>query len=112
MLAPPNQGSQLATLSVKILPMITSLIRPLGELTSDKASYVHHVPIPHIKIGIIAGRFDAKVPPSSAYLKGQSAPIVINATHSFIMNHMKTKVLIMTFLKKGIFEEVSPDQAN
>jgi hypothetical protein len=105
MLAPPNQGSLLAKLSTKIFPLITSSIKPLVELSSDKGSYVHHVPVPHIKMGIIAGRFDAKVPPSSAWLQGQTEPIVINSTHTFIMNHAKTKKLILTFLEKGTFEE-------
>ena len=104
MLAPPNQGSVLAKISIKIFPIITFFIRPLAELSSDEASYVHHVPVPDIKIGIIAGRFDAKVPPSAAYLEGQTAPVVINSTHTFIMNHAKTKQLIMSFLKTGTFD--------
>ncbi|WP_431606643.1 esterase/lipase family protein [Legionella maioricensis] len=105
MLAPPNQGSLLAKLSTKMFPLITSSIKPLAELSSDKESYVHHVPVPNIKMGIIAGRFDAKVPPSSAWLQGQTEPMVINSTHTFIMNHAKTKKLILTFLERGSFEE-------
>ena len=105
MLAPPNQGSLLAKLSTKMFPLITSLIKPLAELSLEKGSYVHHVPVPHIKMGIIAGRFDAKVPPSAAWLQGQTEPIVINSTHTFIMNHAKTKKLILTFLEKGTFAE-------
>ncbi|BCA96830.1 lipase [Legionella antarctica] len=105
MLAPPNQGSLLAKLSTEMFPLITSSIKPLAELSSEKKSYVHRVPVPNIKMGIIAGRFDAKVPPSAARIQGQTAPIVINSTHTFIMNHAKTRKLIMTFLKKGSFEE-------
>ncbi|KGP63320.1 lipase [Legionella norrlandica] len=104
MLAPPNQGSDLAKLSIKFFPMITYFIKPLGELSSDETSYVHRVPIPNIKMGIIAGRFDAKVPPSSAYLQGQAEPVIINTTHTFIMNNSKTKELIINFLEKGAFQ--------
>ncbi|WP_045094623.1 esterase/lipase family protein [Legionella fallonii] len=105
MLAPPNQGSALAKFSVKVLPMLNYFVKPLAELSSDQAAYVHHVPIPNIKIGIIAGRFDAKVPPSSARLDGYPEPVVVNATHTFIMNHARTKELIKRFLESGSFEE-------
>jgi pimeloyl-ACP methyl ester carboxylesterase len=103
MLAPPNQGSTLAKFSAKVFPMMTYFIKPLVELSSDKAAYVHHVPVPNIKMGIIAGRFDAKVPPSSARLDGLPEPVVVNTTHTFIMNHGRTKELIKNFLEKGTF---------
>lgn len=103
MLAPPNQGSALAKLSVKVFPMVTYFIKPLIELSPDQTAYVHHVPVPNIKIGIIAGRFDAKVPLSSARLDGLPEPIVVNTTHTFIMNHRRTKELIKNFLEKGTF---------
>lgn len=105
MLAPPNQGSALAKWSTKLFPFLTSSIRPLAELSSERNSYVHKIPVPNIKIGIIAGRFDAKVPPSSARLPGQQEPVVINANHTFIMTHAKTRKLITAFLDTGKFEE-------
>ncbi|CAM2924557.1 lipase LipB [Legionella steigerwaltii] len=107
MLAPPNQGSKLAKLSTKIFPMFTSPIKPLAELSSDHASYVHRVPVPNIKIGIIAGRYDAKVPPESARLQGQNDPIIVNSNHTFIMNNAKSRELIMSFLKTGTFAQVA-----
>lgn len=103
MLAPPNQGSVLAKLSTKMFPLITSSIKPLAELSSDEDAYVHHVPVPPIKMGIIAGRFDAKVPPSAARLEGQPEPVIINTTHTFIMNSSKTKELVLNFLQNGTF---------
>ncbi|EHL31763.1 esterase/lipase family protein [Legionella drancourtii] len=105
MLAPPNQGSKLAKLSTKMFPMFTFPIKPLAELSSDKSSYVHRVPVPNIKIGIIAGRYDAKVPPAAARLDGQAEPVVINSTHTFIMNNAQTKKLITNFLEKGTFKD-------
>jgi esterase/lipase len=100
MMAPPNQGSVLAKLSVKMFPLVTSTIKPLAELSSEKTSYVHYVSVPNVKIEIIAGRYDAKVPPKFAYLSGQNAPIVVNSNHTFIMNNAQTRQLIMNFLKK------------
>lgn len=105
MMAPPNQGSFLAKISTKLFPLITSPIKPLAELSSDKTSYVHHVPIPKIKMGIIAGRYDAKVPPSSATLNEKADLVVINSTHTFIMSNFKTEKLILNFLEKGTFDE-------
>lgn len=105
MLAPPNQGSALAKLSNTLLPLVSNFIKPLAELSSEATSYVHKVPIPKIKIGIIAGRYDAKVPPASARLKGEAEPVIVNSTHTFIMNNTATKKLITHFLEKGTLVE-------
>lgn len=105
MMAPPNQGSYLAKLSTKIFPLVTSPIKPLTELSSDDESYVHYVPVPNVKMGIIAGRFDAKVPPTSAILNNKTDLVVINTTHTFIMNNFKTRQYILNFLEKGAFGE-------
>lgn len=105
MMAPPNQGSVLAKISSKIFPPIAALVKPLAELSSDQESYVHKVPVPHIKMGIIAGRWDAKVPPSSAYLQGQSNLVVVNSNHTFIISNSNTKKFITRFLEKGSFTD-------
>ncbi|KTD09116.1 lipase LipB [Legionella gratiana] len=105
MLAPPNQGSKLAKLSTKMFPFLTFPIKPLAELSSDQTSYVHHVPVPNIKIGIIAGQYDAKVPPEYARLEGQNDPVIVNSNHTFIMNNAKTRELIMNFLARGTFNQ-------
>jgi hypothetical protein len=105
MMAPPNQGSFLAKISTKFFPWFTSPIKPLAELSSDKSSYVHHVPVPKIKMGIIAGRYDAKVPPSSATLNGKADLVVINSTHTFIMSNFESEKLILNFLENGTFDE-------
>ncbi|WP_415073241.1 esterase/lipase family protein [Legionella sp.] len=104
MMAPPNQGSKLAKLSTNIFPILKSMIKPLSELSSEHSAYVHRVPIPPLKMGIIAGRYDAKVPPEAARMDGFAEPIVISTTHTFIMNHPEAKKLIVTFLEKGTFK--------
>jgi pimeloyl-ACP methyl ester carboxylesterase len=98
MLAPPNQGSKLAKLSLSLVPLLTDSIKPLAELSSEHSSYVHQVPIPKVKMRIIAGRYDAKVPPDAAFLAGVSDPLIVNSNHTFIMNNGKTKQLIISFL--------------
>lgn len=103
MLAPPNQGSLLAKFSTKYFPIISYFVKPLTELSSERNAYVHHVPVPDVKIGIIAGRYDAKVPPSSARLDGQAAPLIVNSTHTFIMNNIQAWHYIKHFLETGSF---------
>lgn len=103
MLAPPNHGSAVAKYTVKILPVLTYFVKPLPELSSDSEAYVHRVPVPKMKIGVIAGRYDAKVPVSSAYLHGASDLAVIDSTHSFIMMRPKAMRLVVSFLQKGSF---------
>jgi hypothetical protein len=107
MLAPPNQGSSLAKLSLILFPAMTYFVKPLAELSSEKTALVHQIPIPKIKIGIIAGRYDAKVRPKDTYLEGHPEPTVVNSTHTFIMNNTKTRVLVSRFLKNGSFREDS-----
>ena len=103
MLAPPNQGSSLAKTFNRTLPMVSYFIKPMADLSSDKASYVHQVPIPKVKMGIIAGRYDVKSPPAETRLKGQPEPIIVDSVHTFIMDNPQTKILVARFLQKGSF---------
>lgn len=103
MMAPPNQGSYLAELSTRLFPPIAYLIKPLPELSAEKKAYVHSVPVPSIKMGIIAGRYDAKVPPASAVLKGQREMALVDSTHTFIMVNPQSMRLIHRFLQRGSF---------
>lgn len=103
MLAPPNQGSTLAKISTKIFPLFTSPIKPLAELSTEHSSYVHRVPVPKIKMAIIAGKYDVKVPPEYARLDGQMEPMVISTNHMVIMNNSKVRELILQFLANGKF---------
>lgn len=105
MLAPPNQGSALAKLSMKAFPMLSYFVKPLAELSSEQNAMVHTIAIPKTKIGIIAGRYDAKVPPASARLEGQAEPILVNSTHTFIMNNAQAKILILRFIEEGSFDK-------
>lgn len=103
MLAPPNQGSYLAKLSTHMFPFVKSFIKPLSELSSEEIAYVHHVPIPKVNMGIIAGRYDAKVPPASARMNQHIDLRVVSSNHTFIMNNSEARKLIKNFLEKGTF---------
>lgn len=105
MLAPPNRGSRLARFFVRTFPFTAKFVRPLTELSSDEEAYIHQVAIPEkINIGVIAGRFDAKAPPAFTHLKGQKDFLVVNAVHTFIMNHPKCRKAILHFLRVGVFQ--------
>jgi pimeloyl-ACP methyl ester carboxylesterase len=103
MLAPPNHGSDLAKFSIKLVPFITYFVKPLTELSSEQSAAVHKIPIPKVKIGIIAGRYDAKVSLASARLEGQEEPVLVNSSHTFIMNNAQARRFISNFLEKGAF---------
>lgn len=103
MMAPPNQGSKLAQFSNKYFPIFNYFVKPIPELSADQQAYVHQVPIPKIKMGIIAGRYDLKVQPSDAPLPGHADMVVVNATHTFIMIKPKVMHLAFRFLQTGAF---------
>lgn len=105
MLAPPNQGSALAKSLNRALPMVSWFIKPMADLSSDKSSYVHQVPVPRVKIGIIAGRYDSKSPPAETRLQGQLEPVIVDSVHTFIMDNPQTRILVSRFLQKGSFAE-------
>jgi esterase/lipase len=101
MLAPPNKGSYLARISTKIFPLISHLIKPLPELSTDKNAYVHRVVNPSIPMAIIAGRYDIKVPVDSTFLNNSTETVVVSATHTYIMNNQHAKQLVLNFLEHG-----------
>lgn len=103
MLAPPNHGSVYASVCSSLIPFANKAIKPLAELTAKPGSYIHKVPMPKVAIGVIAGRFDAKAPPSSAFLAGQKDFVIVNAAHTFIMNNAKAREYIVHFLDHGKF---------
>lgn len=103
MLAPPNHGSNVAKNVLKILPFSASMVGPLRELNSDEKAYVHQVPIPDVKIGIIVGAYDKTAPLTVAGLPGHPPPVIVRAAHTFIMNNAQTRKYIVQFLKTGSF---------
>ncbi len=104
MLAPPSRGSFMARVVYRCLPFLAYFVKPLAELGTNQDAYVHSVGIPDkINIGVIAGKFDAKTPPHTTHLEGENDFIIINCTHTFIMNHAKSRKAILNFLSTGRF---------
>ena len=120
MVAPPNQGSELATFLKKYLNFIYKfLCGPLGQqLGTDKSSYVNKILKQKINfdLGIIAGQGsltpfsfflrrpnDGMVSVESTKLKGMKDHIVIPAPHSLILFFDFTARTILRFLNNGRF---------
>ena len=77
----------------------------LQELKTDKTSTVNKLPLPDYNVGVIAGKYDHKVPPTSAKLSDNSNFIIVPSAHTFIMNSRTVKKQILYFLKQGSFRE-------
>lgn len=117
MLAPPNQGSEIADfLNNNFLYKL--IYGPAGqELTTHTAKTK---PFPNVsaQVGIIAGnrcidpisyfilpsKHDGKVTIENTKLKGMSDHIVICASHSFIMHNKNVIYQVIYFLNQGKFE--------
>ena len=103
MLAPPNGGSKAANVGSKIWP-IPNILKPISELQNCKESAIHKIPVPNnIDIGVIAGKYDKKVSVAESHIKNEKDHLVINASHTFIMNHKKTKEAVLNFLSSNKF---------
>jgi pimeloyl-ACP methyl ester carboxylesterase len=102
MLAPPNQGSRAAD---RYARWLGRLLRPLPELRTAADSTVRTLrQTPGTEIGIIAGRFDAKVSVDEAQLAGAVATSVVPAAHTFVMNRRDVRALVLRFLRTGSFD--------
>jgi triacylglycerol lipase len=120
MLAPPNQGSQLAA-GLATHPMFRWYFGPAGAELADSASW----PAPPAPFGVIAGtRARALTNPTSwtagrgfppgvandgtvavdeTRLDGMAAHAEVDATHTWIMNDVRVHTLVVRFLREGGF---------
>lgn len=114
MIAPPNQGSQLA----KRLAAIPAYHWLTGESGQDLASEVaRNLPVPDAEIGIIAGGRgnnqgfnpiltgddDGFVAVSETHLDGMDDFLLVNTTHGLIDDHPLTIAATIAFLNDGRF---------
>lgn len=101
MLAPPNQGSQSADF---YSPFAGWLLEPMAELRTDSTSTVRRLPAPRgIEVGVIAARDDGKVRLAETHLAGETAHIVVEGHHTFIMRRDDVHRLTIEFLRHGRF---------
>jgi triacylglycerol lipase len=121
MLAPPNRGSQLAA-GIRGNAVFRWYYGPAGAELGDGSSW----PYPPAPFAVIAGtrglalgnvtswtmgrRFpagvahDGTVAVDETKLDGMSAFAEVDATHTWIMNHARTRELAVQFLRAGSFQ--------
>lgn len=103
MLAPPNQGSKFAD-SLINNKIVTRIIGPvLGELTTDKDSFVNKLGSINYETGIIAGQYDGKVSVEETKLNKMTDFVIVSKVHTWIMNSGEVIDLLINFLDKGKF---------
>lgn len=102
MIAPPNLGSPMARW---FSPILGWVFQPIRDLSTHPESYVNQLPAPlGLEIGIIAGKFDALVPPSYTRLPVPNVSVVQAASHNSFLISSTTAKLAIRFLKSGSFE--------
>jgi pimeloyl-ACP methyl ester carboxylesterase len=121
MIAPPNQGSQLA----KRLSSIPAYQWLTGESGQDLASEVaRNLPVPEAEIGVIAGGRgngqgfnpilsgddDGFVAVTETHLDGMDDFLLVNTTHGLIDDHPLTIAATIAFLNDGGFGRNAPDR--
>jgi len=103
MLAPPNQGSHLAT-KISTVPFSQKIFGPaLKQLAHTPNSFVHTLPQSGYQVGVIAGKYDGKVSVDDTKLENMTDFLVVPKTHTWIMHDPKVIQAISTFLKTGKF---------
>ena len=101
MLAPPNQGSRAAD---RQAPALGWLLRPLPELRTAGMRSAPSLAVPaEVEVGVIAGRYDAKVSVAESRLEGMDGHVVVPATHAFLMLRADVQRRVLEFLRDGAF---------
>ena len=105
MLGPPNRGSILAHLGKNDL--VRRFNASLADMTTDPDSYVRNIPAPPFlpPVGIIAGKFDGKVPVEATALpEGQPCQrALVDCTHPGLRDPGNTLSAILYFLRRKTF---------
>jgi pimeloyl-ACP methyl ester carboxylesterase len=117
MLAPPNQGSQLATALANNGAYSAINGKPGQELGAKWKELEKKLAVPPFEFGIVAGGRgndrgynpalpgddDGTVRVESTHLKGEADFVLVPVLHSFIMNDGRVHESTLRFLKKGHF---------
>ncbi len=118
MLAPPNQGSEVANFLARF-KWYQNHYGPAGmELVTGPSGIAAQLPLADYEVGIIAGDRsidpwfsytllpgpdDGKVTVASTRLQGMQAHCVMHATHPGMPNNVKVIARVMRYLKEGSF---------
>ena len=118
MLAPPNQGSELAD-RLRDFTVYRLATGPAGQqIGTNEDSVPRRLPPPPFELGIIAGRrsanplfasvlraeSDGKVTVESARVDGMRDLVVVDRTHTFIMWAPDVLAQTFAFLESGQFD--------
>ena len=110
MCAPPNRGASLArTLDGRLSPIFAAIMGPSGrELATGIA-----VPVPSIPFLVVAGKRGASLNPligspddgvvavEETKLEGMAEHLVVEAIHTFVMQHPDARAAAVRFLSEG-----------
>ena len=103
MMAPPNKGSKYADFISKFAIANKILGPALEQLKTDIQSLPRRIPHLQYEAGIIAGKYDQKVPAKYAQLDSMTDFLLVPSTHTFIMYTNQVTRAIVKFLKAGKF---------
>lgn len=121
MLAPPNQGSELADFFGRYRAFRWATGPAGTELGTGAEDGPRRLPPVDIEVGIVAGRrsatsiadrlmpgdHDGKVSVRSTTLPEMRDFLVVDAGHTFIMYHGRVRKAVLRFLRNGSFAEPS-----
>ncbi|MCX6733792.1 MAG: alpha/beta fold hydrolase [Candidatus Peregrinibacteria bacterium] len=103
MIAPPNKGSKLADY-LSSFPILNTILGPaLKQLSTKKNSLPNKIIPPKYPVGIIAGKYDEKVPMESAKLTNMQDFLLVSSTHTYIMDSGRVIKAVQRFLEEGKF---------
>ncbi len=114
MIAPPNQGAEVAR-QLQYIPFYRQVTGPAGEQLVQEAQ---NLPVPEIEFGIIAGRLeepvgfsplitgedDGLVAVENTRLEGSKDFTIVTGDHNNLPKLEETKQLVINFLREGNFE--------
>lgn len=108
MLAPPNQGARSAD---RFTPFVEWVLEPIDELRTDSTATVRRLPpMRGLTVGVIAGRQDGKVSVEETHVPGETAHLVVDANHAFIMRDDDVIRQTLAFLREGRFTQTATEQ--
>ncbi len=104
-LAPPNRGSVAAR---RLAPLFGRLVPVLPELSDEAGSAVRDLGVPEgVEIGVVVARYDHLVREEGTRLPGEGAgaadTLVVDGTHTFLMNRPDVIAATIRFLRTGRF---------
>lgn len=102
LLAPPNQGSPLASIASRFFGRLIPLT---SDLATRPTSYVCQLPSAEgLEIGILAARYDWLIPATHTRLVGQKQHQVVGATHNSLLLSRAAWLQMKNFLRTGAFQ--------